>query len=475
MRKGILGSVAAMLAGAGLAFAQAPAPRGTATISKEPPLFAVGQAPAAPKPVQVNPLPSTEKAPAPSKDVKHLLVTPPPAHGKMDDKTKIVSAAACLPCDPCLPACCEVCGPPGKYWVSAEYLLWWMKTGQTPELVTTSPSTSFGILGQPGTRALIGGRGLDRDPHHGARFTAGMWLDCCQTKGFEIGYFFLANRSTECSAGGDGTATSATVARPFLDATTGRENSQLVSFPNVLAGTATVRSTARLQGVTPNALCNLCCCSPTDCCDPRGYRVDLLVGPRFYNLEEDVSIREDLRVANSVAVLGGSRINIRDVFDTENRFYGGFVGGRAEYWMDKWFANATGGIALGSTNQVVRINGNTVITPPTGAVVSRSGGLLTQRTNIGRYSRNEFTYIPEVNFNVGYQVTENLRAYVGYTLIWWSDVVRPGDQIDRVVNPTQLPTLGGQGTLVGPARPTFQFNDSSFWTQGLNVGLQLRF
>src|SRR5262249_16497946 len=285
--------------------------------------------------------------------------------------------------------CCDVCGPPGRFWFSAEYLLWWIKTGQTPPLLTTSPDSSLGILGQPGTEVLVGGRGLDRDPLHGGRFIAGMWFDCCHTKGFEIGYFFLANRAAHFSAGGPGTPGSPTVARPFFNALTGREDSQLVAFPNVLAGVATVDTGARLQGVTPNFICNLCCCNPVDCCNPHGYRVDLLVGPRFYRLREDLNIREDLRVAPGVPVLGGSRINILDPCETETLFYGGFVGGRAEFWRDRVFVNVTGGVALGSTHQIVRIDGNTVITPPTGAVVNRAGGLLTQPTNIGHYSRHE--------------------------------------------------------------------------------------
>lgn len=72
-------------------------------------------------------------------------------------------------------------------------------------------------------------------------------------------------------------------------------------------------------------------------------------------------------------------------------------------------------------------------------------------------------------------MTDHLRAYVGYSLLYWSDVVRPGDQIDRGINTTQLPTLGGQGTLTGPRRPAFSFQDSDFWAQGINFGVQLRF
>lgn len=483
MRKGFLKSAALFLAGSGVAFAQSPSQYRPISPTEPSRL----QVPAG-RATVMNAAPQAGKAAEKLPPAKEGVAAP---SGKPTGTTKPVPATApatkvleggsgfgtdCgIDCNPCMPSCCNVCGPEGRYWVSVEYLLWWIKTGQTPPLLTTSPDSSLGILGQPGTRTLIGGRGLDRDPLHGARFTVGGWLDCNNTKGFELSYFFLSNRSFEASGGGPGTRGSATTARPFFNVLTGREDSQLVSFPTVLAGTATITATSRLQGLTPNLICNLFCCSPTDPCNPHGYRVDLLVGPRFYHLEEDLNVRENLTVANDVAVLGGSRIRILDSFDTENRFYGGFVGARGEFWRDRLFANATGGLAIGSNHQVVTINGNTVITPPTGAVVNRNGGLLTQQTNIGRYSRDEFAVIPEFSFNIGYQVNQNLRAYVGYSLIYWTDVLRPGDQIDRGINTTQLPTLGGQGTLTGPRRPAFSFNDSDFWAQGINFGLQFRY
>src|SRR5262245_62715161 len=41
----------------------------------------------------------------------------------------------CLPC----PEGEAVCGPCGRIWAEADYLLWWMKGASLPPLVTTSP------------------------------------------------------------------------------------------------------------------------------------------------------------------------------------------------------------------------------------------------------------------------------------------------------------------------------------------------
>jgi hypothetical protein len=54
-------------------------------------------------------------------------------------------------------------------------------------------------------------------------------------------------------------------------------------------------------------------------------------------------------------------------------------------------------------------------------------------------------------------------------------VARPGDQIDRTVNPSQVPDVGGPRPLSGPARPLPTFQTADFWTQGINFGLEFRF
>ena len=82
-----------------------------------------------------------------------------------------------------------------RVWFSAEYLLWWLKGGNVPPLVTTSPPASTGTLGQPGTVVLFGpGSDVERSPISGGRFTAGCWLDECCTFGLEGNYFFLVPR-----------------------------------------------------------------------------------------------------------------------------------------------------------------------------------------------------------------------------------------------------------------------------------------
>lgn len=84
--------------------------------------------------------------------------------------------------------------------------------------------------------------------------------------------------------------------------------------------------------------------------------------------------------------------------------------------------------------------------------------------------------VPEATLNLGANVTRNLTAFVGYNFLYANHVLRPGNQIDRQVNPDQVPGFGGTtGVFAGPARPQPLLNDSDFWAQGINFGLLLRY
>jgi hypothetical protein len=351
-------------------------------------------------------------------------------------------------------------------WVDAEFLLWWIKSGNVPPLVTASPPASTGALGQPGTVILFGpGSDLDNPPAPGGRFTIGWWFDEEQTFAVEGSYFFLAPRGNSFSAAGDGSPGSPVIARPFFNTATGMEDSELVAFPGVLAGRVNVDPSSRLQGYEANLLCNLCC----EC----NYKIAVLAGFRGLDLDEGLAITENLSVVPGVPLLGGSQFVVRDDFSTHNQFYGGQVGVRGEMWSGRFYAVANAKVALGDCQQGVDISGATQITTPAGAVTTQPGGLLALPSNSGHFFGDHFTVVPEGGLTLGYQVTDHLTLTVGYTFLYCSNVARPGDQIDRSINPLALPTGGGMGVQSG--RPVFSLQETDFWAQGLSFGLELRF
>jgi len=359
-------------------------------------------------------------------------------------------------------------GSGNRVWARAEFLLWSIKQGNIP------PLASAGALGS-GTTTLYGGD-QDYDARLGGRFTLGAWLDSNQKTGIEGSYFFLSGQDADFNASSTGSAGSTILARPFVNANNGLPDQQLVAFPDIAGGTLGISSSSQLQGAELNLLCNVCCCKSSccqDCCSiPYGHRVDLIGGFRYFQLNENLGITENITFLPG-SPAPGDMITVVDRFETRNDFYGGQVGARGEWWRGRWFVNATGKVALGNMHQEVRVNGATTFTSPGVAPVTQPGGLLALPTNIGNRSRDVFAAVPEIGLNVGRQVTSNVRIFTGYSLLYFSNVVRPGDQIDTVINPTQLPTANGPGNLVGDARPAPLFRDTDFWAQGVNFGVEV--
>ena len=206
--------------------------------------------------------------------------------------------------------------------------------------------------------------------------------------------------------------------------------------------------------------------SPTS--GPRtAFTFNLLAGFRYLDLAENLTI--DQALVDPVNAIYDS---IHDQFGTRNQFYGGQIGSHVEMQFGRLGLDVVGKLALGTSHQGVDVSGFTTETGPGSANPGTfPGGVLTQPTNIGQQTRNQFTVVPEVQCKIRFQILPNLSAFSGYDFLYWNQVVRPGSQIDHMINPTQ--TLGG--TLVGPAEPAPQFNRTDFWAQGVTFGLELRF
>jgi hypothetical protein len=375
----------------------------------------------------------------------------------------------CPDCQPGNDCCAPVCGPPGRFWADADYLLWWMKGDRLPPLVTTSPVgtpvIAAGVLG-PGTSVLVGDQNVNSDVRSGGRFTLGYWLNCEQTCGIEVNYFLLeakALHATNASLGNP------ILGRPFFDASTNTPNAELVAFPGLVTGSATVGDTSSaLNGPEVLLRHNLCC----GCC----YRLDLLAGWRYLRFAEHLGIGENLvSVAplSQTGIVPGTTIAVNDRFDTTNEFNGGELGIDGEYRSGRLALGLLAKMAVGVNDQSVDINGNTTVNEPGVGTATNLGGLLALSTNIGHYHRDRTVVVPEFGANLSYQVTCHLRARLGYTFLYWPEVFRPGEQIDTAVNSTFIP--GGLTPPTGAARPAPVLGRQDLWVQGINMGFEFRF
>ncbi|NLF10134.1 MAG: BBP7 family outer membrane beta-barrel protein [Pirellulaceae bacterium] len=162
---------------------------------------------------------------------------------------------------------------------------------------------------------------------------------------------------------------------------------------------------------------------------------------------------------------------IDDNFRARNDFHGSEIGLRNRIYRGRWSLEILTKIAIGNNHQVVFIDGQTIVTPVNQPTEVRDGGVFAVRSNEGTYTRDCFTMIPQLGVELGYQVNENWRAYIGYNLLYWGEVIHAAEQIDLNVDPRNIPVVQDPATPF----PAFPGKTSSFWAQGFNLGLELRF
>lgn len=357
-----------------------------------------------------------------------------------------------LPLQDPAPEVCAAAPAETCFWASGDCLLWWLKSGRVPPLVTVGGN---GVPGQPGTRILVDSLDFVDDFRPGGRFALG--YQGSSGLGIEGSYFFLADGQAEETFASAGDPV---LARPYINAVTGAVAVTRISLPGIAAGSVTLGASTFLTGADANVTARIL---PSE-----RWRLTALAGFRFLSLEDDLSITERFRFA-------GSTVFLQDAFRTANRFYGGQLGLAAETRLGRFTLDGRCKLGLGSMQQVAHINGVTDALGPTGTRNVFEGGLLALRSNIGRHEQSKLAFLPEVNLNLGLDVTQHCRLTAGYSFLWVSTVARAGAQIDPIVNESQFPILSGNGPLVGPARPAFQFRDTDFWAQGINLGLEFRY
>ena len=371
------------------------------------------------------------------------------------------TAASCPSCCPC---------PPSRLWARVEYLLWWSDGFSTPPLVTTSVDgmarTVAGVLEEPGTSVLAGGNGFGGNANSGWRITLGSLPDCGQMVGFQVGYYGFGNSST--SHGFDNTDYSI-LARPFYNIEPGSEgqDAELIAFPAFVEGQIDVSGTTTIQGVEVlmrSALHQGC-----------ASRIDVLAGWRFNRLDDELFISDTKTVLDaSFGLAVGTVLDEYDRFETRNTFNGAELGVVLSKHHCRWSFEAMMKLAFGNNRSHVTIDGQTIVTVPVPGgspdVAVTPAGLLAQETNIGEYQRDVFAMVPELGVTVGYCLTPRLRATFGYSFLYFSNVVRPGEAIDTELNLSQL-----DGALNGSPHPLFTWNTTDAWVQGVNFGLNYRF
>ena len=408
-------------------------------------------------------------------------VAPPPdanmqteAASRRDPRTgrklKRVACAAPGPATP-MPAA----APAPMWWVDGGALLWWTKSAALPPTLTTfapgslSARTGFGgALGVAGTTVLSPGQLAD-SASGGGRIAIGRWLDSNPLLGLEVSAFAAGGGSDGFSETSGGTPP---LRIPFVNVPPGEgfplgNSSFVLADPSFAAGGQVISSKLDFWGLEANGLYHVVQNGPLD--------LSLLAGVRYLDLIEGVTI------ASTETLLGNAQGSFTgtDSFSTRNQFFGAQVGVKAQAQWGALDGSLIAKLAVGENFATEFVNGSSAVSGfGLGSSVSVTpGGIFAQSTNIGQRSHDAFALAPELQAQAGYHITPAVRIFVGYDLLYLSNVLRPSEQIDTTLNLTSSSAISGRSpaTLTGAARPEPMFNGSSFWAQGLNVGISYAF
>ena len=367
-----------------------------------------------------------------------------------------------------------------RAWFTTDYMLAFAKAQPTsfPFVVSSAPAAG-GILGATSTNVLHSNSDLGYNLISGVRFDGGFFRDDARRFGYYASGFFTEQKANVFNVASDATG-QGLLARPFINANTNGPDVLLVSFPTFAAGSTTIYSSTRAWGAEGGPIINLYRSCPEEIAL---WNINLLTGFRFLQVREVLRMEQDTTlVGNSTAAFdgklygNGSQISVSDSFDATNRFYGGQLGLNVEMRLNRWYLNTTGKIALGVMNERVDVTGISSLQNQALGLSSRvSGGLFANSSNIGKHNQDQFAAIPEVDVKLGYTWRSWLTTAVGYNFLYVSRLARPGDQYSPVVNPGVIPTSPTYGLGTPIVTPNPLGTQSSYYLQGVNFSITMRY
>jgi hypothetical protein len=359
-------------------------------------------------------------------------------------------------------SCGPSCGPDAcrirdNTWAGLEYLLWYREGRFFPPLVTTTPNA--GVL--PQATVLFGGDDLQEPARPGGRLDVGHWFDDGHCLGIGGALVVLGESTVGMSLNSSDLRF---FARPFFDASnndtsTAQAISSNLSNPTTL-GTLNLQTGSEFLATDVYVrwlLLRTC-----------GVRLDLLGGYQFARIAEDLVINTFTQTQPG----GLPSLAVQDSFSTRNEYNAGHFGLLGDYRRGPWGLELLARFGFGTMRQTVSINGSSTAVDANGGTSTRASGLLAQLTNSGVHTQDTFSFMNDAGVKLAYYPTERLKLSLGYSLMYWSSVVRPGQEIDLSVD-SRLFTGNVAGTT--PTHPAFAFDPTHFVVHGLNAGLELRF
>ena len=385
--------------------------------------------------------------------------------------------------------------PDTRFYGGVEYLMWWLSDAPLPvPLVSTGTivDTHHGWVSFPDTTILYGAQhypakgGNDRQKFEGfsgTRITMGYTLGEDRRFALEASGFALEQQSAGYSSYSDAngqpvinipvynTVSYTPGGRPGglppaedgLPASVYPDPHRVDGNVGIFMGGVTVKNSIQLWGTEAQGVISLC--------RTPAWELSGLVGFRYLDLAETFNLEYQ-----STGVTGhykGESGAASDTFETRNQFYGGILGLRGRYSTGRLSVDLSGRVAFGVTSQMENVFGGFYSYFTTGPYVTGPEGVFAQPANSGRTRSDIFSVVPDAQLKIGYAITPRLRATLGYDFLYFSSVLRPGNQLSHYVPKGQTFQQGGKN--VSTTSPVRLSQASDFYAHGFTFGLDFRF
>ncbi|KLU05703.1 putative signal peptide and transmembrane protein [Rhodopirellula islandica] len=352
-------------------------------------------------------------------------------------------------------------------WIRADYMHLWVDGQNAPSLVTTGRAGTArdvaGEIGQLGTETIYGGM-LGDEGRSAGRIEIGRYLG---DTGLAISGSVLFSEEITQRFSADGSQYSI-LARPYVDVTPGGtdngETADLIHFNNEIRGNISVDSSTEFGGADALVRALLI--------NQRGRKMESFVGYRFLQLDDRLAIHDERRyLVDGGGVDAGTLLEQTDNLSVENRFHGATMGIRSTTSGDVWSFNTQVQLGIGVMHSSVAASGSSLRSEPQaggGVITSQSNtGLLVRSTNSGVREFDELAVAPEIQLSVTRHFWNDWDVTIGYQFLYLSRVMRAAEQIDPLLNLSDL-SIGG---FEGSRRPDPEGTYNDLLAHGITFGV----
>lgn len=346
----------------------------------------------------------------------------------------------------------------GLGWADLDTLLWWGRSQTNSPVILGGNSPT--VLP---TNAIGGGLNhpVGNDLLVGLRANLGFWLDDCENYGFGGRAWGMLSNGTNQTFTNGGNSTGI----GFFNTSLNQPDAYVVNLDRGVFGanTGTITVANEIDAFSGELYGRALLIGD------RNNRTDLIGGYTFLRLDSGYRLSSSVLDGwTDTPPPVGTVTAITDQFSTKNTFHGGHIGLMNDMRRGRVGFSLLGKIALGNMESTSIISGTYSQVPPPPAVPdNQNRGLFAQNSNIGSITRNSFTFIPEMNARMRYQIGR-AQLGVGYSLIVLPQVAMATSQIDQNIDALAIPT---QTTTT----PLPNFNLESYFLHGLDLGVSFAF